>query len=45
MMTHTNRLLRSPTWRPETLVSLTLLAAAAALCLALSILLIRRYSE
>lgn len=44
-LTHTNRLLRSPTWEPGTLVSLTLLAAAAALCLALSILFIRRYSE
>jgi len=44
-LTHTNRLLRSPAWGPETLVSLGLLAAAAALCLVLSILFIRRYSE
>ena len=45
MMTHTNRLLCSPIWEPETLVSLTLLAAAAALCLGVSILFIRRYNE
>lgn len=44
-LTHTNRLLRSPTWGPETLVSLALLAAAAAVCVALAILFIRRYSE
>jgi len=44
-LTHTNRLLRSPAWGPDTLVSLALLAAAAALCAVLSILFIRRYSE
>ncbi|MGO9177272.1 MAG: ABC transporter permease [Desulfobaccales bacterium] len=44
-LTHTNQLLRSPTWGQETIVSLVLLVAAAGLCVALSILFIRRYSE
>ncbi len=44
-LTHTNQLLRSPSWGPETMVSLVLLGAAACLCMALSILFIRRYSE
>jgi Nod factor-specific ABC transporter NodJ protein len=44
-LTHTNRLLRAPAWCLDSLVSLLLLAAAAGLCLALSILFIRRYSE
>jgi len=44
-LTHTNRLLRLPVWGPETLLSLVLLGAVAGLCVTLSILLIRRYSE
>jgi len=44
-LTHTNLLLRLPVWGPEVLRSLVLLAAAAGLCVTLSILFIRRYSE
>jgi len=44
-LTHTNQLLRSPTLGQETIVSLVLLVATAGLCVALSILFIRRYSE
>ncbi|MGQ9687741.1 MAG: ABC transporter permease [Desulfobaccales bacterium] len=42
---HTNRLLRAPHWGPETWVSLALMAAAAGLCVAVSLVHIRRYSE
>lgn len=44
-LTHTNLLLRLPVWGPEVLMSLVLLGAAAGLCVTLSILFIRRYSE
>jgi ABC-2 type transport system permease protein len=44
-LTHTNRLMRFPTWTPEHLGSLALLAAYGILCLALGIVIIRRYSE
>ncbi|MFZ5448868.1 MAG: ABC transporter permease [Thermodesulfobacteriota bacterium] len=44
-LTHTNQLLRVPYWSLETLGSLALLAAYGILCLALGILIIRRYSE
>lgn len=44
-LTHTNQLLRIPVWGPETLMSLVLLGATAGLCVTLSILFIRRYSE
>jgi len=44
-LTHTNRLLRTPDWGMETFISMALLAAAGSLCVALSILIIRRYSE
>ncbi len=42
---HTNRLLRASQWGPETWVSLALMAAVAVLCVAVSIVHIRRYSE
>lgn len=44
-LTHTNRLLRAPFWGMDTFISLALLAAAGGLCVALSIIFIRRYSE
>uniref|UniRef100_A0A7C5ANM5 Transport permease protein n=1 Tax=Desulfobacca acetoxidans TaxID=60893 RepID=A0A7C5ANM5_9BACT len=42
---HANRLLRTPYLNPEAWLSLVLLTAAAALCVAVSIRHIRRYSE
>jgi ABC-2 type transport system permease protein len=44
-LTHTNRLLRFPFWNLDSLSSLMILVAYSALCLALGIVIIRRYSE
>lgn len=44
-LTHTNRLLRSPTWSAESLGSLALLGAFGIACMVLGTILIRRYSE
>ncbi len=44
-LTHTNRLLRAPAWTPGSLGSLAVLAGFSAVCLALGVLLVRRYSE
>jgi Nod factor-specific ABC transporter NodJ protein len=44
-LTHTNRLLRAPAGNLDSLVSLAVLGAYAALCLILGIIIVRRYSE
>jgi|UniRef100_A0A7C3SJB2 ABC-type multidrug transport system permease subunit len=44
-LTHTNLLLRTPAWTPASLESLMVLGGYSAACLALGILLVRRYSE
>jgi ABC-2 type transport system permease protein len=44
-LTHTNRLLRAPDWTWPSLVSLAVLLGFSAACLALGIILVKRYSE
>jgi ABC-2 type transport system permease protein len=44
-LTHTNNLLRAPFWEPGALVSLGVLLAYSAVCLALAVFLVRNYSE
>jgi ABC-2 type transport system permease protein len=44
-LTHTNRLMRYPAWNLASLESLGLLVGYAVFCLALGIIIIRRYSE
>ncbi|MDD3579535.1 MAG: ABC transporter permease [Desulfobacca sp.] len=44
-LTHTNRLLRTPTLTLETMGSLAVLGAFSILCLGLGVIFIRRYSE
>ena len=44
-LTHTNRLLRSPTWSAASLGSLALLGAFGIACMVLGTIIIRRYSE
>lgn len=44
-LTHTNQLLRAPVWTLASLGSLAVLLAFSAACLALGIVLVRRYSE
>jgi ABC-2 type transport system permease protein len=44
-LTHTNHLLRHPSWTLESLGSLAVLGAYAVLCLTVGIIIVRRYSE
>jgi ABC-2 type transport system permease protein len=44
-LTHTNHLLRHPVWSLASLESLALLVGYGVLCLALGIIIVRRYSE
>lgn len=44
-LTHTNHLLRNPSWNQDSLISLAILAGYALVCLALGVVIIQRYSE